>query len=235
MPRGSRALALLLGVALLSGCATPTPAGGVHIEYNVHGPLALEQGGRLDIDVRVVGNDSRMPLPGFPVEAVGLGGAATMGNDRGLTYVRFQADRDLPPPYEIRISAGTDAVVLRIEAGYSFTETRVGASTADGIEVSEVWIGRVCGDPFAEPWAFHRVVNETDVQNRYDLVEKPRLLDDRGDRATGVVPMIAANPAEREGEPPFILYLDDVEPSPFEPASQRVPVVVTPLSWAECA
>ena len=225
----------MLGAALLSGCATAPGAEGVHLDYYVHGPLALGPGESLEIDVRVIDNATGMRLPGYPVEAAALGGAVTVGNDRGLAYARFQADRDLPPPYEIRITAGTDAIVLRIEAGYSFAETRVGASTDDGIEVSEVWSGRVCGDPFSEPWQFHRVVNETDVQNRYDLTEAPRPLDDRGEQATGVVPMIAENPREREGEPPFVLYLDDAEPFPFEPASQRVPVVVEPLSWEECA
>ena len=49
------------------------------------------------------------------------------------------------------------------------------------------------------------------------------------------VPMIAANPGERSGEAPFLLWIDDVSPPDFVPQVQRIEVAVEPLSAEECA
>ena len=233
-----RALALTLLTLPLAGCALGPSDEAVSIEYNVHGELWVEPGGTLEIDARVVSEATGQRLPLHPISGTATGGALTQGNDRGMPYFRFQPDRDLQPPYVITLTAdspgGSDSVTLRIEAGWQFTGAAYTSHLEGNLpEIGENWAGRVCGNPFGE-WQFDRTITETDVQHTDSVSLTPRPLDDRGDQQFGAVPMIGVNPGVRDGEAPFILYLDDVSPDGFEPATQRITVPVTPLSAEEC-
>lgn len=228
-----RFVALALLLMSLAGCTAPTD--DVRIDYYVHGVLTLPPGGRLDIDVPVYSVQSGQRMPGYPVEGTATGGSLEKLNDRGLTYFRFQADRDIPPPYVITLTAGRDTVTLRIEAGWQFQDASYRANLDDNLpEIGETWSGRVCGDPFGE-WQFERTVVETDVQNFESFAMVPRPLSVRGDQEYGGVPMIQPDPdGERHGGPPFLFWIDDVSPEGFVPSHQLIPVEVTPLSWEEC-
>lgn len=234
-----RILALALTVLSMAGCAVVSSNEPVRIEYYVHGELWVEPGGTLEIDARVVSDATGQRLPGFPIEGTATGGALTQHNDRGLRYFRFQADRDLAPPYVITITAesagGGDTVTLRIEPGWQFTDASYVANLDDNLpEIGERWSGRVCGNPFG-PWQFDRVITETDVQNFESFTATPRSLDDRGGQEFGGVPMIALNPSVRHGDAPFRLFIDDVSPDDFVPSAQRIAVPVEPLTAEACA
>jgi hypothetical protein len=233
------ALALVLIPLPLAACVVVPSDEPVRIDYYVHGELWVERGGTLEIDARVVSDATGQRLPGYPVDGTATGGALSEHNDRGLIYFRFQADRDIPPPYVITLTAdsagGGDTVTIRIEAGWQFADASYVSHLDDNLpEIGERWSGRVCGNPFG-PWQFERVITETDVQNTESFQAQPRPLDDRGGQEFGGVPMIAANPGERSGEAPFLLWIDDVSPPDFVPQVQRIEVAVEPLSAEECA
>jgi hypothetical protein len=233
------ALALVLVTLPLTACGVVSSDEPVRIDYYVHGELWVERGGILEIDTPVVSDATGQRLPGFPVEGTATGGALSKHNDRGMTYFRFQADRDIPPPYVITLTAdsagGGDSVTLRIEAGWQFADASY-VSHLDGNlpEIGERWSGRICGNPFGQ-WQFDRVITETDVQNTESFAAVPRPLDDRGGQEFGGVAMIAANPGVRHGEAPFLLWIDDISPADFVPQAQRIAIAVEPLSAEECA
>lgn len=234
-----RILALVLAVLPLTACAAASSTEPVRIEYYVHGELWTPPGGTLEIDARVVSAVTGQRVPTVAIEGSATGGALTRFTDRGMPYFRFQADRDLPPPYVITLTAeaagGADTVTLRIEAGWQFTDASYVSHLDDNLpEIGERWSGRVCGNPFGE-WQFERVITETDVQNTESLTARPHPLDDRGDQEFGGVPMIAANPEVRHGDAPFLLYIDDVSPDGFVPSAQRIEVHAEPLTAEECA
>lgn len=228
---------VLVACAALAGCTSHDEP--VRIDYYVHGELWVDPGGTLQIDAPVVSAATGGRVLGYDVEGTATGGALTEGNDRGMPYFRFQADRDLRPPYVITLSVrsagGADTVILRIEPGWEFANASF-TSTLDGNlpEIGESWSGHVCGNPFG-PWQVERVVTETDVQNTESLEVTPRPLDDRAGQQFGGVLMIDRNPDERSGDAPFRLYLDDVAPAGFTPATHRLPVEVCPLTAEACA
>jgi hypothetical protein len=234
-----RLIALALFTLPLAACAVVSSDEPVRIDYYVHGELWVEPGGTLEIDARVVSDATGQRLPGYPLDGTATGGALSERNDRGMTYFIFQADRDIAPPYVITLTAdsdgGGDSVTLRIEAGWQFTDASYVAHLDDNLpEIGERWSGRVCGNPFGQ-WQFERVITETDVQNTESFAAVPRPLEDRGGQEFGGVAMIAANPAERNGEAPFLLWIDDVSPAEFVPSTQRIAAEVAPLSAEECA
>lgn len=228
----------MVATALLAGCAVAPGDEGVRIEFYTHGTVSLLPGETMRLEAKVVDVESGLPLLGRVIEASATGGALDASSRRSPATFEFQVDRDAASPYIVRLRtdapSGGDTVTLRFDAGYRFDDVAVRALMGDtGIEISEYWSGQVCGDPFREDWSFEQVVNETDVQNRYDHVGSPALLDERPVEFGGV-PMIAANPAQRDGEPPFLLYIDYAVAEPFEPASQRVEVPIEPIGSAEC-
>lgn len=236
-----RWVAGLIAVALtaaVAGCAITPGDAGVRIEFSTHGTVSLLPGETMRVEAKVIDVESGLPLLGRVIEASAIGGALDASSRRSPATFEFQVDRDSTSPFSVRLEtespSGGDSVTLRFDAGYRFDDVLVTAYMGDtGIEISEYWSGRVCGDPFREEWTFQQAVNETDVQNRYEHTMKPSLLDVRPVEFGGV-PMIAANPDRRNGEPPFLLYLDYVVDKPFGPTSQRVELPIEPLGSDEC-
>lgn len=238
MKRWAAVIAVLIAAAALGGCAIVPGDEGVRLEYSTHGVNALGPGDKLTIDIKVVDATSGLPLIGHPITATATNGALNHPSLTSPATFVFQVDRDATAPYTVRLSAdaatGGDTVTLAYAAGYRFDEVFVKAAIDDGlIEISEYWNGYVCGDPFRENWSVWQTVNETDVQHRYGLDLEPSLIDERPTEFGGVL-MIEGNPAVRDGEPPFVLWLDYAVESPFAPATQRVPVPVQPISDADC-
>lgn len=205
----------------------------VSIEYDTGGVTTLGPGEQATITARVVETRTGEPIEDAPINASTLHGTVTPGSGTGETQFTFTAASS-PPPYIVDLSTssplGGDHVEVVFAGGWKFEGVTLTISV-NGRSASQTWSGIVCGDPFTDPWVFTQVVEGAETLT-YDLVVPPL-----GTRITGEYgqqPMIEEIHNPGKGDPPFRLYIDDVEPPEVSPQTQRVEVPVKPAG-EECA
>lgn len=205
----------------------------VSIEYDTGGVTTLGPGEQVTITARVVETRTGEPIEDAPINASTLHGAVAPGSGTGETQFTFTAASS-PPPYIVDLSTssplGGDHVEVVFAGGWKFEGVTLTISV-NGRSASQTWSGIVCGDPFTDPWVFTQVVEGAETLT-YDLVVPPL-----GTRITGEYgqqPMIEEIHNPGKGDPPFRLYIDDVEPPEVSPQTQRVEVPVKPAG-EECA
>lgn len=196
----------------------------VRLEYDAHGVTSLGPGESVDIDVWVVDDRNGRRRDG-EITAVTASGSVSPESAPSPASFSFEVGEEASAPFSVSFLTSTeeggDSITLSFSTGYRFSGLVITASTPGG-QVTQEWSGHVCGDPLTELWEFTQAVTANGSTSSYPLTLAPFPVGSRpGDY--GGVPMIEADPGARDGEPPFRLYVDDVEPPEvFSPATQRV-------------
>lgn len=205
----------------------------VSIEYDTGGVTTLGPGEGATITARVVETRTGEPIEDAPINASTLYGTVTPASGTGETQFTFTATSS-PPPYIVDLSTnsslGGDHVEVVFAGGWKFEGVTLTISV-NGRSASQTWSGVVCGDPFTQAWTFTQVVDGGETLE-YDMVVPPL-----GTRVTGEYgqqPMLEEINNPGKGDPPFRLYIDDVEPPEVSPQAQRVEAPVQPAG-EECA
>jgi hypothetical protein len=205
----------------------------VSIEYDTGGVTTLGPGEQATITARVVETRTGEPIEDAPINASTLAGSVTPDSGTGETRFTFTAPSSLPP-YVVDLSTnsplGGDHAEVVFAGGWKFEGVTLTISV-NGRSASQTWSGIVCGDPFTQPWVFTQVVEGAETLT-YDMVVPP--LGTRISGEYGQQPMIEEIHNPGKGDPPFRLYIDDVEPPEVSPQTQRVEVPVKPAG-EECA
>ncbi|CAN5535358.1 hypothetical protein BH10ACT7_BH10ACT7_05500 [soil metagenome] len=204
----------------------------VSIKHDTGGVTTLKPGGSAEITAWVVDTRTGERIADARLEASTSDGSVSPDAAPAEATFAFTAGPQ-PPAYTVYLETdtplgGANARVV-FTGGWTFEPVELSITVVDGPTGYQHWSGYVCGDPFTEPWHFTQVVDGFVVE--YDLVVPP--LGQRGTSEYGQVPMIAAVVNPGPDEPPFQLFIDDVEPPEVTPRTQRVEVVVVPAT-TEC-
>lgn len=204
----------------------------VRVVADARGVTTLGGGESTPVDAKVVDTRTGATLDGVPITTSGNRGTANPAEFASAGTTSFTAAGSAPPS-ALELSASTprggDTTTVRFGDGWAFSGVVLTVAVED-VSASQTWSGFVCGDPLVEPWSFTQsaegIGDVTFEQVPYPLGSRPE--------GWGQVPMIEPLEGTASDEPPFRLYIDDVEPPEVTPTSQRVEVAVYPAGEMYC-
>lgn len=204
----------------------------VRVVADPRGVTTLAGGESTPVDGRVVDTRTGETLEGVPISASGDRGTPSPGQFSSNGTTTFTAAGGAPPSaLELTASTprGGDSATVRFSDGWAFSGVVLSVSV-DDVSASQTWSGFVCGNPLVDPWTFTQTA---DGIGDVTFEQVPYPFDVRPE-GWGQVPMIEPLPDADPEDPPFRLYIDDVEPPEVAPRNQRVEVDVHPAGAMYC-
>lgn len=221
-----------MGAAITAAAGAQDRAGVcVRVIADARGVTTLSPGESTPVDGKVVDTRTGEPVEAT-ISAYGDNGEPDSREFAAPGTTRFSADGDAPPSsleFTTSTPRGGDATVVRFGDGWAF-EGVVFTITVDDVSASQTWSGFVCGDPLVDPWTFTQTA---DGMGDVVTTMVPFALNARPDE-WGQVPMIEPLTGTASDEPPFRLYIDDVEPPEVTPREQRIEATVKPAGDSYC-